>query len=129
MQESMQKFKEKVEQILRQHSPEIARIWAYGAVAVVVVEPNAVSKSALTMWGWDGIASVFLLSAGAARHLAQSCAAVGDQITGRWLRRDGTCRVLLIWGGGSLLFNHSAEEWSLEPGSTDSEWRGGASSP
>lgn len=110
----------KIESALGEHSSEIARINGYGAVAVLVVEPDETARRVLRMLGWDGKSPVFRLGAGTARLVARQWAEVGDHVAARWLKRDSARRVLVCAHSGTLMMNSSdGSEWILEPGSTN----------
>ncbi len=113
---------DQINRALHQDCRAIAEIVLNGGVAVVVYEPDPENLPALRDFGWDGKSAVFKLRWSGALRMAQGCAEVGDHVTGRWLFRRGTHRVLLAMHKGSLLFNYSENGgWSLEPGSTDHE--------
>jgi hypothetical protein len=97
---------------------EVAAILARGEVPVVAFEPSGRSVPALEKLGWKQRAVFGVAGAALARSLTQ------DEVTQQWLARQrsqGEFPILVISHlGSTLLVNHAASGFSIEPASLDS---------
>lgn len=104
---------------IQPNAQRIAEIVSSGGIAVVVHELHPSLRATVRSMGWRG-KPVFPMPRAAALRFAMATAS--DEITRRWLRREGGAgRVLVLMHLGSFLFNLDANGFALEPGSTDAE--------
>jgi hypothetical protein len=112
-----------LDEAIKPHVDIIAPIVIAGDVAVIVHKPSASAARALHELGWNGSAPAFQLRSEDTERIAESCARMGDEVTGRWLRSGRQGRMFVFWGDGTLLINHAeGQGFSLEPGSTNAGW-------
>lgn len=109
--------------VFRQHAKKIAAISAKGLVAGVVIEPLPIVGALAKGLGYTG-SPVFEVDPTIGELYAQSLERdIDDKVAAAWFRRSGSkcIRIFALVHGGTLLVNCTAEGYSFEPGSTDTE--------
>jgi hypothetical protein len=108
---------------IKLHAERIAELSLSGAVAVVCA-PDVAPEVRVQLGANDG-SLAFAMSDEVRKAMIADCLKRGDSATVRWLRADSSGRIFYVSGsGGTLLINFEpGKGYSIEPGSTDEEWK------
>ena len=113
-------MKRLVEIGLRPHLRRIKQIEARGRLPVAVFEPPRKIRPLILQMGWNGGDHVFGMPS--AIRWAFAASLLHDPVGKAWVESSRHGRILVMAQGGTLLINISGKgEFSIEPGSLDSE--------
>ena len=105
---------------LRPHLRRIKQIEAGGRLPVAVFEPPLEIRPLILQMGWNGVDHVFGMPS--AIRWAFAASLLHDPVGKAWVESSRHGRILVMAQGGTLLINISGKgEFSIEPGSLDSE--------
>ena len=104
---------------LRPYLLWIKKIEARGRLPVAVFEPIHEIRPLILQMGWNGVDPVFGMLH--AVRWAFAAAMTHDPVGKAWMESSRHGRILVMAQGGTLLINCVKGEFSIEPGSLDSE--------